>query len=126
MNIDHLVLRSHATAVSKGWHPQYAVAAIGSADDVQMLSDTSPDRIGSLLALVHSEVSEALEAFRESHLKSWTREDGKPEGFASEIADVVIRCADICGLLGINLTAELERKMAFNDTRPVRHGGKLL
>lgn len=75
------------------------------------------------LALIHSEVSEALEAIRSGPpLASWTTEDGKPEGLASELADIVIRVADLCGSFGINLDEAIEDKMRYNTTRPALHG----
>ena len=48
----------------------------------------------------------------------------KPEGFGIEMADVFIRLADLCGLLGIDLDEMLRIKAAYNTKRPYRHGGK--
>jgi len=50
----------------------------------------------------------------------------KPEGIPSELADVVIRIFDICGYYGIDLQAAIEEKMAYNESRPYKHGGKIL
>ncbi len=46
----------------------------------------------------------------------------KPEGFPMELADCVIRIGDICGREGIDLQACIEEKMAFNASRPYKHG----
>lgn len=113
---------------------------------------------GDCMALLTSEVSEALEAFRVWGLKPMVRfkfdprqafgkptldvtgmdcsrvseDDGgynadvKPEGVASEFADVFIRLLDDCDRFGIDLEAEYERKMRYNRTRSFRHGGKAL
>lgn len=84
----------------------------------------------SKLCLVHSEVSEACEAFRESGPKSinftWYNEErnNKPEGVPSEFADIIIRVLDMCGHWNIDIQAAVEEKEAFNRTREYRHGGK--
>lgn len=79
---------------------------------------------GDYIALLHSEVSEALEAFREWKLRDAT--EGKPEGVGSELADVLIRLLDMCDVYSIDLEQEYRRKMAYNATRPYQHGGKAL
>jgi NTP pyrophosphatase (non-canonical NTP hydrolase) len=93
-------------------------------------------RIPECLALIHSEVSEALEAYRESTgeraelaalqwLENPMTKERKPVGFASELADVIIRVLDLTAALGIDIDAAIEQKHAYNKTRPFRHGGKL-
>ena len=109
MNIDELVKESYETAKSKGWH------------------DGPPGDVAVKLCLIHSEVSEALEQYRDGHPLDHTYYDcnGKPEGFMSEIADVVIRIADLCGRYDLDLEAALKEKMAFNKKRSFRHGNKV-
>lgn len=111
MNIETLIKESHDTATEKGWWD-------------------SPDRnIPELLALIHSEVSEALEAYRDVGIeqldKVWyENSDTKPEGFVIELADVLIRIADLCGEFKLDMESALTEKMTFNKTRPYRHGNK--
>lgn len=98
--------------------------------------------LGMKLALIHSEVSEALEDVRDRKMdtvyvhKEMSNQltsapvDGfsppKPNGFLSEIADVMIRCGDLIGMLGRRdeFVKVLREKMAYNKSRPFKHGRK--
>lgn len=104
--LKELVKESHDRAVRHGWWE----------GDVHNI----PEK----LALIHSEVSEALEAYRDNEPNFRTGEDGKPEGFGVELADAVIRIMDLCGHLGIDLDYLVRVKSEFNERRPYRHGGK--
>lgn len=107
-----------------------------------------------ILALIHSEVSEALEEYRngralteiyyhctldgvnaddecadtEKECYFRTGEEwcdkAKPEGIPIELADVIIRILDFCGYAGINMDEALRIKHLYNQSRPYRHGGK--
>lgn len=76
------------------------------------------------LALIHSEVSEALEELRAGNMITKCDDNGKPVGFPSELADIVIRVMTLAELHEIDLEAEIELKHAYNKTRPAKHGGK--
>lgn len=82
----------------------------------------APFNVPEKLALIHSEVSEALEDYRSDDMKEKLTETGKPVGFPSEIADIVIRVFDLAGKMGLDLTGAIERKMAYNRSRPYKHG----
>lgn len=75
-----------------------------------------PRRVPTVIALIHSEASEALEAFRHRDR----------ENFAEELADILIRVLDCAGGLGINLDDEVRKKLATNRTRGFKHGGKVI
>ena len=72
-----------------------------------------PERdIPTLLALIHSEVSEALEAHR----------DEKP--LDEELADVIIRVLDLSDRLELNIDKAVREKIEKNKLRGFKHGKK--
>lgn len=79
-----------------------------------------------ILALVHSEVSEALEEYRNGReaTEIYFGDNGKPEGIPIELADVIIRIFDYCGYARIDIDAAITQKHEYNKSRPYRHGGK--
>ncbi len=66
------------------------------------------------LALIGSEVGEAVEAVRNNDRAQ----------LGEELADIVMRVADLADIAGLNLGAEIKRKMEINKSRPYEHGGK--
>lgn len=94
---------------------------------------TGGNTFGDYISLMHSELSEALEAYRDHRLADPTGtwddlrdQPAKPEGVGSEFADVLIRLLDVADIYGIDLDAEYERKLSYNRTRPYQHGGRTL
>ena len=98
----------YSVAVEKGWYED------GQAN--------FPEKI----ALVHSELSETLEEYRNGHgyQDIYYADSGKPEGIAVELADAVIRIFDMCVHFDIPLADAMAQKMAYNMGREYRHGGK--
>lgn len=82
-----------------------------------------PVPVPEMVALLHSECSEMLEAYRKHEPLSWTDEKGKPQGMASELADIIVRVGHYAGALGVDLEYEVKRKLTYNLTRGYRHGG---
>ena len=119
--INNLVKEVHENAVEKGFH-------VGAED------------IPLALCLIHSEVSEALEADRQDKHTLLPIEvvsiidhplgfldafqDDIKESFEDELADIVIRVMDLCGAAGIDLENHIIAKIRFNKTRTKMHGGK--
>lgn len=132
MTLGELVRAAFETAKSKGWHDNVADWVLANATHVlDGTKQKARDELAALLfgariALIDSEAAEALEAYRTDKLKTWHREDGKPEGVVYELADVVIRVADLCGALGLDLAAAVAEKLDYNASRTHRHGGKAL
>lgn len=77
------------------------------------------------VVMCHSELSEAIDSYRNGEKAVWL--DGeKPEGWAVEMADCVIRIFDWAGENGIDLDEIIRIKCEYNHKRKYRHGGKLI
>ncbi len=77
--------------------------------------------VPEMLALLHSEVSEAFEAYCEDKFDTTLSDSGKPEGFYSEIADVVIRALDMAGGAQVNLNFDQDRRLYSGEENLLLH-----
>jgi len=127
--LNELAKEIHRTAVEHGWW-----------DDNRTFGD--------IIALCHSELSEALEEYRDGKPMAYfvrdhsvfpqyandyadetdfTEYNGeKPEGIAVEMADCIIRILDWCGKENIDIDQIIRIKHEYNKRRPYKHGGKIL
>mgnify|MGYP001077690833 FL=1 len=134
MNINELAKEVHENAVAHGWWEK-------------------PPTLPEALCLIHAELSEALEEYREGNPLIYgtcalAAEDCKfsgvcdrvgrpgegegidgpckPEGIAVELADVILRTLDLMAALGVDVDAVVMAKHKYNLGREYRHGGKAL
>ena len=101
--INEIASECHKTAMEKGWWEEKR-------------------NFGEMISLCHSELSELLEAIREGN-----KESKNIPGVScaeEEIADTIIRLLDMSQGSMFNIGKALVAKMAFNKTRPYKHGGK--
>ena len=110
----------HRLAKEKGWY---------DGIDTNNLRFLPPDFIPAKLALIHSELSEALEAYRKNGIPNVDGQEKVVMGqgsFQEELADAVLRIFDLAGLLRIQIGSCILEKHTYNRTRPHRHGGKVV
>ena len=132
MNINELAKEVHENAVAHGWWEK-------------------PPTLPEALCLIHAELSEALEEYREGNPLIYgtcalAAEDCKysgvcdrvgrpgegegvdgpckPEGIAVELADVILRTLDPMAALGVDVDAVVMAKHKYNLGREYRHGDK--
>lgn len=111
MRISDLCRIAHEDAKRNGWH------------------DGPPRTEPDMIALVNSELSEALEELRKLNPDGSLRASEKIPGFSGleeEIADVFIRLGDYCGMKGLRVEDAISAKLAYNRKRGYKHGGKQL
>jgi NTP pyrophosphatase (non-canonical NTP hydrolase) len=121
--INDLAQAIYANATAKGFYENGAAS-----------------NIGERLALIHSEVSEALEADRKGKHATFSPKEMYAiesntvfnvefrthikDSFEDELADAMIRIMDLAAHKGIDLEAHILAKMRYNSMREYKHGKK--
>ncbi len=100
-----VILSIYQTALDHGWH-----------------NNPDAEHLAIKIALIHSELSEALEELRvgnseSEHIPGFSR-------FEEEGADAVIRIFDMAGHDDLNIAEAIVAKAEYNKNRPYRHGNK--
>lgn len=104
-HLNQIAKKIHQNAVDKGWWEE--------------------DRnFGEIIALIHTEVSEAFEEYRNRKPMYYEGENGKPEGIAVELIDVIIRVLDYLARENVNIDEILIAKHEYNKKRSYKHGNK--
>lgn len=123
VDLNRLCFEANDNATEKGF---WDAPILPTSENERECGHIETLMFGAKLALIHSEVSEALEEIREDQPINETRIiNGKPEGFGVELADIVIRVCDLAAQAGVNLGAMVNLKMRYNKTRPAMHGKKI-
>lgn len=139
--MEKLCKKAYDNSKAKGFWDEGSttMTADGCMGPQEVKIKTKPINIPEKLCLIHSEVSEWLEAYRKgdpicekniSIIDPQHRTKDDPIGHRritvqeEEAADILIRLCDLCHHLGIDLGRVTLAKMAYNESRPHMHGGK--
>ena len=111
--IETLQRKIHQGNVDAGWWTDLDTMQ-SLAEECRIRTRFGKALVAEKLALIHSEVSEAMEAARKNLM-----DDKLPhrKGIEVELADAVIRILDLTGALNLDLAGAIQEKLSYNATR---------
>jgi len=141
MNLNHLRDEIHEHVKSKGFYDGMKELLDSQTELGRNTDIVKHAFFAQQISLIHSELSEAVEADRigkHADLTQFQTEmetsDGSEKAFTNafqthvkntvedELADVTIRVLDLCGYIGIDIAEHIKLKMDYNKLRAYKHG----
>ena len=112
--IETLQEKIHQGNVDAGWWTDLDTLQ-SLAEECRIRTRFGKALVAEKLALIHSEVSEAMEGARKNLM-----DDKLPHRkmIEVELADALIRILDLAGALHLDLAGAIQEKLMYNKTRP--------
>ncbi|HBO59370.1 MAG TPA: hypothetical protein DD624_05625 [Alphaproteobacteria bacterium] len=133
MTLNEWAARALEITTRKGFHDTEKQLESALAGDDALVKEAAALQTARRLALVHSEVSEALEACRKGKRADLAtfKSDGETkesfekhikDSFEDELADAVIRLLELAACENIDIETHVRLKMEYNAARPYKFG----
>ena len=126
-SIETLQRKIHQGNVEAGWWTDLDTMQ-SLAEECRIRTRFGKALVAEKLVLIHSEVSEAMEAARKNLMDDKLTHR---KGIEVELADAVIRILDLCGALELDLAGAIQEKLSYNTKREdhkienrIKDGGK--
>lgn len=113
MSIKKLQQEVHDSNAVAGWWTDLT-SGLNLVEEARLGTRLGKAIVAEKLCLVHSEVSEAMEASRKNLMDDKLTHR---KGVEVELADAVIRILDLCGALNLDLDGAIKEKREYNAKR---------
>ena len=133
MMLNKLAAEALELTTRKGFHETEKRLETALSVQPDLLSEVRGLQTARRLALVQSEISEALEACRKNRYADFQAFEAAGEtkeafekyikdSFEDELADALIRILELAAVQNIDMDKHIQAKMKYNDTRPYKFG----